>query len=131
MAGHLFTLEEAKTHLQTLREVLPRIIEASKEAEPLREHLMAIQRAAAGNGHVLDDSVASKRQRLEQLAEAINKDVGELNEKGIEIKDLSRGLVDFPSEREGRVVYLCWMLGEDDITFWHELDAGFPGRQPL
>lgn len=131
MAGHLFTLEEAKTHLQTLREVLPRIIEASKEAEPLREHLMGIQRAAAGNGHVLDDNVASKRQRLEQLAEAINKDVGELNEKGIEVKDLSRGLVDFPSEREGRVVYLCWMLGEDDIAFWHELDAGFPGRQPL
>jgi hypothetical protein len=131
VAGHLFTLEEARTHLEALREILPRIIEASREAEPLREQLMAAQRAAAGNGHVQDQDLASKRHRLEELAEVINKHVSDLNEKGIEIKDLGRGLVDFPSEREGRVVYLCWMYGEDDITYWHELDTGFPGRQPI
>ena len=131
MAAHLFTLEEARTHLEVLREVLPRIIEASREAEPLREQLMAAQRAAASNGHVQDSDIAGKRQRLEQLAEVINKEIAELNDKGIEVKDLSRGLVDFPSEREGRVVYLCWMYGEGDIAYWHELDTGFPGRQPL
>jgi hypothetical protein len=131
VAPQLFTLDEARSHLDTLREVLPRIIEASTEAEPLREQLMAVQRSAAGNGHVLDTDIATKRQRLEQLAEAINKDIAVLNEKGIEVKDFNRGLVDFPSEREGRVVYLCWMYGEDDIAFWHELDTGFPGRQPL
>jgi hypothetical protein len=131
VAGRLFTLDEARSHLDTLREVLPRLIEASREAEPLREQLLAVQRAAAGNGHVTDDELAKKRQRLEKLADSINADIGLLNEKGIEVKDLSRGLVDFPSEREGRVVYLCWMYGEDDIAYWHELDAGFPGRQPL
>ena len=46
------------------------------------------------------------------------------------LKDIEEGLVDFPSEREGRTVYLCWKLGEDVIGYWHELDTGFPGRQP-
>ena len=50
---------------------------------------------------------------------------------GVEIKDLDRGLCDFPALREGRVVYLCWVFGEDDIEWWHDIEAGFAGRQPL
>jgi hypothetical protein len=55
----------------------------------------------------------------------------ELQEAGIVLRDLDRGLVDFPSLREGREVYLCWETGEDQIGFWHELDTGFAGRRPL
>jgi hypothetical protein len=54
-----------------------------------------------------------------------------LEEREIVLRDLDRGLVDFPSIRDGREVYLCWVDGEPDIEFWHELDAGFPGREPL
>jgi hypothetical protein len=50
---------------------------------------------------------------------------------GVEIKDLGTGLVDFRTERDGMVVYLCWRLGEDPIRYWHELDTGFAGRKPL
>jgi hypothetical protein len=50
---------------------------------------------------------------------------------GVELKDIEEGLVDFRSMRDGRIVYLCWRQGEDTIAFWHELDAGFAGRQPL
>ena len=50
---------------------------------------------------------------------------------GVELKGIDEGLVDFRSTRDGRVVYLCWRLGEETIAFWHELDVGFPGRQPL
>jgi len=56
----------------------------------------------------------------------------ELVELGIELKDYSRGLIDFPSIRNGRIVYLCWQLGEPPmIEYWHEIDGGFSGRQPL
>jgi hypothetical protein len=49
----------------------------------------------------------------------------------VELKDVEQGLLDFPHEREGRVVYLCWRLGEEGIGWWHDLDVGFAGRQPL
>ena len=58
-------------------------------------------------------------------------DLDQLAEWGIELKDLSTGLVDFPAMREGRVVYLCWRLGELQIAFWHDIETGFAGRQPL
>ena len=51
--------------------------------------------------------------------------------RGIVLRDLDSGLIDFPSVRDGREIYLCWIDGEDDIEFWHDLDAGFAGRQPL
>jgi len=55
----------------------------------------------------------------------------EILELGVEIKDFDKGLCDFPHLRDGRVVYLCWMKGEDAVEWWHDVDAGFPGRQPL
>ena len=62
----------------------------------------------------------------------IGKLTTELHDQGIELKDYTRGLIDFPSMREGRVVLLCWQLGEpEEIEWWHELEAGFLGRQPL
>ena len=58
--------------------------------------------------------------------------VAEVSDIGVQLKDHSRGLIDFPSMRDGRVVLLCWQLGErDEIEFWHETEAGFAGRQPL
>lgn len=56
----------------------------------------------------------------------------ELNDLGIQLKDYARGLIDFPSIREGRIVLLCWQLGENErIEWWHEQDGGFAGRKPL
>jgi hypothetical protein len=57
--------------------------------------------------------------------------LADLQEQEIVLRDLDRGLVDFPALREGREVYLCWIEGEDEIAFWHDLDAGYGGRQPL
>jgi len=56
----------------------------------------------------------------------------ELNDEGVQLKDYTRGLIDFPSMRDSRVVLLCWQLGEPErIEWWHEVEAGFAGRQPL
>ncbi len=58
--------------------------------------------------------------------------MNELDALGVQIKDYSRGLIDFPSLRDGRVVLLCWQLGEGDhLEWWHDVDTGFAGRQPL
>jgi hypothetical protein len=57
--------------------------------------------------------------------------IEELDEIGVELKGIDEGLVDFPSERDGRVINLCWRMGEETIAWWHELDTGFAGRQPL
>lgn len=62
----------------------------------------------------------------------IGKITTELHQLGVELKDYERGLIDFPSMRNDRVVYLCWQIGDgDEIEWWHETDAGFAGRQPL
>jgi hypothetical protein len=62
----------------------------------------------------------------------IGKIIAEISNHGVQLKDHSRGLIDFPSMREGRIVLLCWQLGEhDEIQWWHETEAGFAGRQPL
>ena len=59
-------------------------------------------------------------------------EMSELEALGVQLKDFDRGLVDFPSLRDGRVVLLCWQLGEgDELEWWHDMDAGFAGRTPL
>jgi hypothetical protein len=69
--------------------------------------------------------------QIDHYARTIAAGIREVVGQGIELKDIDRGLIDFPSPREGRVVYLCWRLGERRIRYWHEVDAGFAGRQPL
>jgi hypothetical protein len=68
---------------------------------------------------------------VEEAAAALSACVEELAQLGVLIKDLDTGLVDFPSFRDGEEVLLCWQLGEDEIAWWHTLDGGFAGRQPL
>jgi hypothetical protein len=65
------------------------------------------------------------------LVEELDAIVYEIEESGVHLKDIQLGLVDFPAEREGEVVYLCWQFGEPEVAFWHGLEDGFAGRQPL
>jgi hypothetical protein len=78
-----------------------------------------------------EDHLAGQRRRAESLVDEINERLARINSWGVELKGLDEGLVDFPAERDGHTVYLCWKLGEDRIAWWHEIDAGFAGRQPL
>jgi hypothetical protein len=70
-------------------------------------------------------------EELEKDSRRVLEYVKELRELGIETKSVTEGLVDFPAILHGRMVYLCWKLGEPEVGFWHETDAGFRGRQPL
>ena len=98
-------------------------------AEDLREvalALQALQRRRVPDG--ADDTLRERAAELEGKALDLQREFDSL---GIEVKDPFRGLVDFRAKRGKREVYLCWCLGEDRIGHWHELDAGFPGRQPI
>ena len=82
-------------------------------------------RAAAGNGHLVEEKLPGKQGEAETVGKRLNTLLAELNNMGCELKGLEQGLIDFPAERDGHPVYLCWRLGEEQITFWHEMDTGF------
>jgi hypothetical protein len=112
-------------------EALPRVVELLDELREARAHLSdreareALAEAAPGNGGGQPGRTVS--QGFLDIREALQ----ELQAREVVLRDLDRGLVDFPALRDGREVYLCWEEGESEIGFWHEPDAGHAGRQPL
>lgn len=128
----LFTLDEAHALLPQVRDELAAMQACKREIDTLRDGLAHAAAKTSGNGHVGDEpDLAMKRRRAEALVDQINERLARINGWGVELKSLDDGLVDFPSDRDGRVVYLCWRMGEERIAYWHETDAGFAGRQPI
>jgi hypothetical protein len=77
------------------------------------------------------DDLLRRRPAARALAEELDAVVREIEASGAHLKDIRLGLVDFPAERDGEVVYLCWQFGEPEVAFWHRLEEGFGGRRPL
>jgi len=123
----LFTVEEANDLLPSIRPKLEKIRVRYEKIASFREKVKAAAKAAESGG----GGMKNASFYVESLYE-IGKLTTELHNLGVELKDYSRGLIDFPSLRDGRVVLLCWQLGESDkIEWWHDTEAGFAGRQPL
>ena len=125
----LFTAEEANALLPALIPILTELRAAKGELDEARQELSRLTPAMRGNGHC--GAAMELEQRVRAIADRLTTGVRRIAELGVEVKDLDHGLIDFPSLRDGRVVYLCWRLGEGPIAYWHELDGGFAGRQPL
>ena len=123
----MFTVQEANALLPNVRIIVGKIQRAHRQLSTYREEAKKAAEAAEQGGGGLTDGVA--------YAAALTKltiQLGELEALGVQLKDFERGLVDFPSLRDGRVVLLCWQLGEgDELEWWHDVDAGFAGRTPL
>lgn len=120
-----FTVEEAEALLPKLHELLEDVAahrDAMREKAP---HMEPILRASVSNG--------GGKTGSEYGVEAYNLylTIGRIRELGVILKDLDMGLLDFPHERDGRVVFLCWHPPEERIEYWHEIQDGYPGRQPL
>jgi hypothetical protein len=124
-----YTVEEARALVPQLREILTAIQADKRELDEQADALRQLAPAMNGNGHATE--VSRQEGRMKGLIDSIRQKVAEVTALGIEIKDLDRGLVDFPSLRDGRVVYLCWLVSEPTVSYWHDVDAGFRGRQPL
>jgi len=125
MSPRYFTVEEANALLPTLRPIVREMLEARQRIVDAQPDLWPMLEKAVGNGGsqkagaVLADF--EKVQRVVKAVEAL----------GLHLKDLNTGLLDFLSEREGRVVYLCWRYDEPRVAYWHDLEAGFAGRKPV
>lgn len=124
-----YTLDEARQLLPRLRTMLGALQNDKLQLDATVEALGKLTPAMRGNGHAVD--ARHYEERIEELLASIRDRVERITRLGIEVKDIENGLVDFLSRRDGRVVYLCWRFDEPDIGYWHELDAGFAGRQPL
>ena len=123
----LFTVEDANALLPTVRGIVRRVQRAYARVSASQEQArLAAEGAGRGGGGMAGGSAYVLS--LTELAEAS----GELEALGVQMKDYERGLIDFPTLRDGRVVLLCWQMGEgDELEWWHDLEAGFAGRQPL
>ena len=119
-----YTLEEASELLPTVVEIIERMRVARNQLGD-REARDALSEAGPTNGG------GAPGRTVSQGFLALRDSMIELRELEVVLRDLDRGLLDFPSLRDGREVYLCWQDGEDAIRFWHEPDAGFGGRRPL
>ena len=123
----VFTIQEANALLPNVRSIVARIQKAHRNLSRFRDEAKKASDAAERGG----GGVATGVFYAEILTE-LTEHVGELEALGVQLKDFDRGLVDFPSLRDGRVVLLCWQMGEgDELEWWHDVDAGFAGRTPL
>jgi hypothetical protein len=120
-----FTLPEANAVVNMIRPMLGEIMSIRQVIMRRQPEVWPVVEKAAGNGGSRQASeVAQEFARLDQL-------VREIHATGVVLKDINQGLVDFLADRRGQDVYLCWRYGEEHIEFWHEIDDGFAGRQPI
>ena len=127
-----FTLAEANATLPWLEELLARMVPLRDSLEQQQVELMSMMQHRSGNGAVSHDQEIEDSQRtMDDLAQRLRQDLQEITDRGILVRDIVRGLVDFPSQREGETIFLCWLRGEPQIDFWHSTDEGFGSRKPL
>lgn len=120
-----FTLPEANETLNSIRPLVDEIQEIRQEIlrnQP--EAWPAIEKSAGNGGNRALSNMVKDFEKLDTL-------VHQIQDLGVLIKDINLGLLDFPALRDGREVYLCWQYGEGEIAFWHEVETGFAGRQPI
>lgn len=128
----IFTVESANAALPLVRAIVTDLAQLSRDVVERRDRLSLL---SAGRERGATDPYG---EELVQIEEELEKDndrlqeyVDELRNLGVEPKNGPEGLVDFPALFDGRPVYLCWKLGEPEVLFWHDLEAGFRGRQAL
>jgi hypothetical protein len=120
-----FTIDEANALVPQLEELLGDMIEMRDNLAMKGQMLQPMLDHAGGNG----GSKAGSEYAL--LLQRFQASLNLFQDLGVELKDLDQGLIDFPSYRDGKLVYLCWQRGETRIDFWHDIDTGFASRQPL
>jgi hypothetical protein len=123
----LFTIEEANALLPAVRQILRKIKRSRRQLSKYRNAAKLASEGAEQGGGGMEGGV-----HYATILTNFTEEIAELDALGVQLKDFDRGLVDFPSLRDGKVVLLCWQLGEgDELEWWHDMDAGFGGRTPL
>jgi hypothetical protein len=128
----VFTLEEANRVVPQVRTAIRLMQKAVEGAEGLRDGLEVLEMlGAADDASPEHRDFAERLERLQRCRDTFREEHERLAQSGVLLRDLQAGLVDFHALREGRMVFLCWRLGEEAIGYWHEIDSGFAGRRPI
>jgi hypothetical protein len=123
----IFTVDEANALLPSVKGIVANIRKSHEGLRKYRSDAKKAAEAAENGGGGIEGGV-----HYAQLVTALTGEMAKLDSLGVQLKDFERGLIDFPAMRDGRVVLLCWQLGEgDELEWWHDVDAGFAGRTPL
>ncbi len=131
-APRLFTIREANATLPLVRAITRDMVEVAKDLVDRRDRLQALlagRKLSPGNPY--DDELVQMKEDLERDAIRIREYVEELQQLGAEPKSATDGLVDFPGVLDGRHVYFCWKLGEEEVSHWHEIGGSYATRMPL
>lgn len=131
--GKTFTWSEAQTILPLVESLLTKAQEAARKAAQLEAEMQDLSQRIflSGGMHVNVAAVSKRRAIREKALEEAKDTLAEIDEIGVQVKDLNRGLLDFPCMLDGEAVLLCWMQGETEIGFWHTMEGGFAGRRPI
>ena len=126
-----FTVDEANKALPLIRMILGDIVRQYRVVEDLQQRLSGVSRERRRPSNDLyTEELAQSQAELESEESKLTSYIDELKRLGVEFKGPA-GLCDFYSIMDGREVFLCWRLGEAEVSYWHDIDAGFAGRQPL
>ena len=128
-----FTLEEAQGLVNWLQGIFNDLSPLLKRLDELNDNIEQMENPVVSNGvdDVVTERIESMERELSNTLSRINEGIQSIHERGILVKSIQHGLVDFPYIFEDREVYLCWHSGEQEIKSWHEVDTGFADRQPL
>jgi hypothetical protein len=124
----IYTVDEANALVPEVRAILLQMGFEEGRVERVHEEL---HRRLEGNGDPASRAVADRLEaEMTEISEGIRTLFAHLRERGIMVRDLEMGLVDFPAEREGRRVWLCWRLADPTVAYWHGTDEGYASRRP-
>jgi hypothetical protein len=127
-----FTPASANKALTEIRPLAEELVEHRRLQRDAQAEQAALAAKIAGNGGGIEaQRLADLEAELERERIGIARCVNAIHERGAIVKDLDDGLVDFPAQREGEEILLCWRLGEDEVAYWHGLEEGFAGRLPI
>ena len=127
-----FSVDEANRSLPLVKAIVEDIVRQSRRVENLQERLRRVLREPRRRfDDLYSEELAQTQSELEVEEEKLQTYSDELKSLGVELKSDEDGLCDFRCIMNGREVFLCWRLGEPEVMFWHELDAGFAGRQSI
>ena len=131
----VFTVEEANQLIPQVQQILHRIRKVRQEVQKLEQQTAIEELSWLREDGTVSLKAQAQITRLQKTVESkaknFEEELKQLNGMGAQLKSLEEGLVDFFAEREGELVYLCWKDGEDQIRYWHDLESGFAGRQPI
>jgi hypothetical protein len=126
-----YTVKEANAMLPQLTRLLREMQLLGQQLAAMQGRVGIVQKKVRSNGYHNPTEDVLLSQAAQQTEEALRSGVEQLANWNLELKDLQRGLIDFPANYEGRTVFLCWELGEPEVGFWHEITSGYDTRQPL